>query len=92
MRTRLLVLSILIGLLAILAVPALAASAAELAANTAALAAQQPPQIDVDVNEGGEAWYTDPVWLVLGVIALVVLVLLIAAATRRRGRGTVIRQ
>lgn len=91
MRTPLLALGLLMGLLVMPAVPAVAAAAADMATGSAALAAQQPPQIDVDVNAGGAAWYTDPIWIAIGVIALVVLILLIAMATRRNNT-TVIRE
>lgn len=52
----------------------------------------QPPakgevELDVDVNDGS-AWYTDPVWIVIGVAALVIIVALIAMAGR--GGGTTV--
>ncbi|HSA57072.1 MAG TPA: hypothetical protein VLE53_15275 [Gemmatimonadaceae bacterium] len=52
----------------------------------------QPPaggevQLDVEVNDGS-AWYTDPVWIVIGIAALVVIVALIAMAGR--GGGTTV--
>lgn len=52
---------------------------------------QQPPtarlEVDIDADEGG-AWYTNPIWIAIGVIALVLLILLIVMATR--GGGTTI--
>jgi hypothetical protein len=53
----------------------------------------QPPakgevELDVDVNDGGGAWYTDPVWIVIGIAALVIIVALIAMAGR--GGGTTV--
>ena len=57
-----------------------------------ALDDQQNPtgrlEVDIDTNEGGGAWYTSPLWIAIGVIALVLLILLIVAATR--GGGTTV--
>lgn len=52
-----------------------------------------PPQINVEVNRGGRAWYASPVWVAIGVIALVLVVMLIAMAARGGGGGgtTVVR-
>src|ERR1043165_4807602 len=52
-----------------------------------------PAQINVDINRGGRAWYASPVWVAIGVIALVVVVMLIAMAARGGGGGgtTVVR-
>ncbi|MGH7607500.1 MAG: hypothetical protein ACREME_09185 [Gemmatimonadales bacterium] len=48
--------------------------------------------IEVDVDDGGEgAWYTQPVWIAIGVIALIVIILLIAMAGRGGGRTTVVK-
>ena len=54
---------------------------------------QQPTaKIDIDIDrDGGGAWYTSPVWLAIGGLALVVLVLLIVSATRGGGGTTVVR-
>jgi hypothetical protein len=52
----------------------------------------QPPasggtlEVDIDTDEG--AWYTSPVWIAIGIIALVLLIVLIVMATR--GGGTTI--
>lgn len=45
---------------------------------------QNPPNVEVEIqtNEGG-AWYTQPMWIAVGVIALVLIILLIVAAGRR---------
>ena len=51
---------------------------------------QQPTarlDVDVDTDQGG-AWYTSPMWIAIGVIALVLLIVLIVVATR--GGGTTI--
>lgn len=52
---------------------------------------QQPTgrlEVDIDTDQGGGAWYTSPIWIAIGVIALVLLILLIVMATR--GGGTTI--
>lgn len=56
----------------------------------------QPPQppsgrleIDIDTEEGG-AWYTNPVWMAIGAIALV-LIIALAVMAGRGGGTTVVR-
>ena len=59
------------------------------------IALSQAPQVptgelNVDINtDGGGAWWSNPVWIAIGVIALVVLVLAIALSNR--GGTTVIK-
>jgi hypothetical protein len=58
-----------------------------------ALAQGQPVQgkIDVDINThggGNAAWWTSPIWIAIGAIALVVLILIIVMAAR--GSGTTV--
>lgn len=50
----------------------------------ALLTLQNPPNVDVEIqtNEGG-AWYTQPLWIAVGIIALVLIILLIVSAGRR---------
>jgi hypothetical protein len=50
----------------------------------------QPPQINVEVNRGGRVWYASPVWVAIGVIALVLLVMIIAMVARGGGGGTTV--
>ena len=50
--------------------------------------APQAPQINVEVNRGGRAWYANPVWIAIGGAALLIIVLLIVMAGR--GGGTTI--
>jgi len=54
-----------------------------------------PAQINVEVNKGGggRAWYASPVWIAIGVIALVLVIMLVAMAARGGGGGgtTVVR-
>jgi hypothetical protein len=69
------------------AVPAVAVAAAD---SGYALVQQPTPQLDVDidVDEGGSAWWTNPVWIAIGIIGALVLVLIIVMAAR--GGGTTI--
>ena len=58
-----------------------------------ALAQGQPAQgkLDVDINvghSGGAAWWTNPIWIAIGVIALVLLIVVVAMAAR--GSGTTV--
>ena len=53
-----------------------------------------PPsaRLDVNINDNdGGVWYTNPVWLALGAIALIVLVLLVVSASRGGGGTTVVK-
>lgn len=48
--------------------------------------------VNIDVNRGhGGAWWTNPVWIAIGVIALILLIVLLALAFRGGGT-TVIRE
>ena len=55
-------------------------------------AAQQQPsgqaQIDVDVNRGGGGWWASPLWIAIGVVALLLVIAIIAMAAR--GGGTTV--
>jgi hypothetical protein len=55
-----------------------------------AVAAQEPiGQIEVDVNAGGDAdWWASPLWIGVGVAALIAVIALIVAAAR--GGGTTV--
>ena len=58
-----------------------------------ALAQGQPAQgrLDVNINThsgGGGVWWQSPIWIAIGVIALVLFIMLIVMATR--GGGTTI--
>ena len=93
MRSLLLTLGLLLGLLVAPAGLALAApSGAAIVTSVDAYQDQQPSaKIDVDIDRGGGgAWYTSPVWLAIGGLALVVLVLLVVSATRGGGGGTTV--
>jgi hypothetical protein len=81
-----------IGLVVGSAAVPVAAAAAESGSTLTADDQQQPPsgrlEIDIDTDRRGGAWYTSPVWIAIGAVALVVLILLIVMATR--GGGTTI--
>ena len=79
----------LIAPLALIAVACLG----PLALPALALAQGQPVQgkIDVDINThsgGGGAWWTNPIWIAIGAIALVLLILIIVMAGL--GSGTTV--
>jgi hypothetical protein len=64
-----------------------------LAVPALALAQGQPPvqgKVNVDINThgGGGAWWTSPIWIAIGIIALVLLIVIIAMAAR--GSGTTV--
>lgn len=60
------------------------------------VAAQQQPstpgkvdiEIDINRNRGGGAWWTNPMWIAIGVIGLVLLVVIVAMIAR--GGGTTV--
>jgi len=92
MRSFLLTLAVVLGLMV---VPAhhsatfvTAGATVEAAAAPAAAFDQTPaPQINVEVNRDGR-WYASPVWIAIGVLALIVVILLIVMASK--GGGTTI--
>jgi hypothetical protein len=47
-------------------------------------------KVDVDLDDDGAVWYTDPLWIVLGAAAVIVVVALVAAAARGGGGGTTV--
>jgi hypothetical protein len=52
--------------------------------------APQPPQINVEIDEGGGGrWYASPVWIAIGVIGGVLVLMLIIMALR--GSTTVVK-
>ena len=58
-------------------------------ATTLLVGAVQDAKIEVDINDNkGGAWYTNPVWIAIGIIALVLIVLLVVMAGR--GRDTTV--
>ena len=67
--------------------------AVTLSASTAL--AQQPAgadlKIDVDVHRGGGAWYTNPVWIAIGGLAVLLVSVLLVVAFRGGGGTTIVR-
>ena len=56
---------------------------------TAITTTTQDAKVDINVNDRkGGAWYTNPVWIAIGIIALVLIIALIAMAGR--GRDTTV--
>ena len=45
-------------------------------------------QIDVDVNRGGGGWWASPLWIGIGIVALLLVIAIIAMAAR--GGGTTV--
>jgi hypothetical protein len=81
----------LLGLLGLAAAGNLATPALAAADSGYVLAmAQQPGQysIDINVDDADAAWWTNPLWVGIGVVALVLLVVIIALAVR--GGGTTV--
>ena len=55
----------------------------------------QPPsgQLDIDIDTRSDtgAWYTSPIWIAIGVVALLVIIALIVTATRGGG-ATIVKE
>lgn len=82
-------------LIALLTVVGLAAAGPVLAPAYAFALQQQPGgvpsgQIDINITErtGGGDWWANPVWIGVGIVALILLIVIVALATR--GGGTTI--
>jgi len=95
MRSFLLSLGVVLGLLMIPAPDAGNALASGPSLSSAVYAADaaelsQPPQINVEVNKGGggRRWYASPVWIAIGVIGGVLVLMLIVMALK--GGGTTV--
>ncbi len=56
---------------------------AAVALATTALQAPSGIKVDMKTTESHSEWYTHPVWIAIGVIALVLIIALIAMAGRR---------
>ena len=50
---------------------------------TRAVALVQQAKIEITTHDSHGAWYTQPVWIAIGVIALILVVVLITMAGRR---------
>lgn len=58
---------------------------------------QQPgggiqPDVDIDITQRGGEWWANPVWIGVGIVALILLVVIVALATRGGGGTTVIKE
>jgi hypothetical protein len=72
----------------------LLASLAALCVVTATRAAaliQGAAKIEVKTTDSHGAWYTQPVWIAIGVIALILIIVLISMAGRGRNNTTVVK-
>jgi cell division protein FtsW (lipid II flippase) len=58
---------------------------------TRAAALVQDAKIEVNTHTSHGAWYTQPVWIAIGVIALILIVVLISMAGRGRDNTTVVK-
>jgi len=71
-------------------------SAMTIAPSSLTLAVTQDPQppkaeVKIDISDGRTVWYTDPLWLALGAIALLIVIVLAVMAARGGGdRGTTV--
>lgn len=70
----------------------LASAATAMAAPIALLQDPSPVKVEVHTTETHTVWYTDPVWLAIGgVVVLLIIVLAIFAARGRNNSTTVVR-
>lgn len=70
-------------------VPSVALASVTPTTSLVAVRAVQDAKVDIRVDDDrGGAWYTNPVWIAIGIIALVLIIALIAMAGR--GRDTTV--
>jgi hypothetical protein len=57
------------------------------------LALQQVPDktIQVTVQNSGRVWYQNPIWIAIGILAVVMVLLLIVIAVRGSGGTTIVK-
>jgi hypothetical protein len=70
------------------------AVAAPMTLTVSAVQQAQPPQVKVEISssESKTVWYTQPVWLAIGGLALLVIILLVVMAARGgRSNTTVVK-
>jgi hypothetical protein len=65
------------------------ASALVLTTATRVYALVQDAKIEIKTTDSQGAWYTQPVWIAIGIIALVLVLALIAMAGRRNNTTVV---
>jgi hypothetical protein len=76
-------------LIAVMCLGSLAMPALALAQGQPAQPAQGRLDVNINTNSGGGgAWWTNPIWIAIGVIALVLLIVIIVMAAR--GSGTTV--
>ena len=71
----------------------LASAGASLATAGTAMAAvlqDAPIKVDVSTTESHTVWYTNPVWLAIGGIVLVLIIVFAVMAARGRGSNTTV--
>ena len=56
---------------------------------TRAAALVQDAKVEINTHSSHGAWYTQPVWIAIGVIALVLIIVLISMAGRRNNTTVV---
>ena len=66
-------------------------SALVLVTASRAAALVQDAKIEVKTSDSHGTWYTQPVWIAIGVIALILIIVLISMAGRGRSNTTVIK-
>ena len=99
MRTFILTLAIVSGVLVIPSAHARSSPSSGAAVGVAvldahSLEAAQAPQINIDINKGGgggRGWYANPVWIAIGGLALLLVIVLIVMAARGGGGTTVVK-
>ena len=47
-----------------------------------ALAGQDPVKVEVSVPASHTVWYTDPIWLGVGAVAVLIIIMLVIVASR----------
>ena len=62
-----------------------------LTASQTVIAAAQQAKIEVHTSDSSGAWYTQPVWIAIGIIAVVLIIVLISMAGRGRSNTTVVK-
>jgi hypothetical protein len=65
------------------------ATALVLTTASRAYALMQDAKIEIKTTDSHGAWYTQPVWIAIGIIALVLILALIAMAGRRNNTTVV---
>jgi hypothetical protein len=51
----------------------------------------QDKKIDITIGDRGGAWYRSPVWIAIGVLAIVVLLLIVVLIARGGGGTTIVK-